>query len=261
MVLLSFTVLTVDAKLPFFSTIRSGAADVLAPVGRFFGDVTKPVRSWWGGATDYDKVVEENQKLRAEVERLRAKQARNVDADAELAKLQEQLGLPFIGDIPTIVAQISTGPYSSFDDNTLRINRGAKDGIKTGMPVVGAGGLVGKILSTSTNESVIRLITDQDFKVGVKLASSGNYAIGHGEGPGHPFLVDEKVELDQEVLKGESVLTSGLETSAFPQNIPVGTVTKVLRSPARAEQMLEVELTADLTRLSVVSVMVWEPKE
>jgi cell shape-determining protein MreC len=95
----------------------------------------------------------------------------------------------------------------------------------------------------------------------VKLASSGNYAIGHGEGPGHPFLVDEKVELDQEVLKGESVLTSGLETSAFPQNIPVGTVTKVLRSPARAEQMLEVELTADLTRLSVVSVMVWEPKE
>jgi hypothetical protein len=52
--------------------------DVLGPVGRGFKSATKPVRSWWGGVNDYDRIAAENDKLRDEVERLKAKQARQL---------------------------------------------------------------------------------------------------------------------------------------------------------------------------------------
>ena len=136
MVLLSFTVITIGSKdVPVLGSVRGAVIDVLGPVGRGFKSATKPVRSWWGGVNDYDRIAAENDQLRDEVERLKAKQAANSSAAAELARLKELEGLPFIADIDSKVALISTGAYSSFDDNTMTIDRGATSGFKVGMPV------------------------------------------------------------------------------------------------------------------------------
>ena len=42
-------------------------------------------------------------------------------------------------------------------------------------------------------------------------------------------------------------------------NLPVGTVTKVSASQSDLTQVLEVELAADLDRVSAVRVLLWEP--
>ena len=260
MVLLSFTVITIGSKdVPVLGSVRGAMIDVLGPVGRGFKSATKPVRSWWGGVNDYDRIAAENDKLRDEVERLKAKQAANSSAAAELARLKELEGLPFIADIDSKVALISTGAYSSFDDNTMTIDRGATSGFKVGMPVVDRSGLVGRLESVFDDRSVIRLITDPDFAVYVKLASTGSYAAGHGTGPDRPFLVDSGVNLDQEVNKGEGIFTSGIGTGSFPGDLPIGTVTKVSASQSDLTQVLEVKLAADLERLSAVRVLLWEP--
>lgn len=260
MVLLSLTVLTMNAKdVPVLGSIRSGVIDAMGPVERGFRSFTKPVRSWWGGATDYDRVVAENRTLREEVARLKAKQLRNATAEDDLQRLKEQEGIPFVGDIPSRLAQVATGPYSSFDDSTIMIDRGASSGFKVGMPVVTSLGLVGRLQTVTDDRSVVQLITDPDMVVSVKLASSGNYAQGHGAGPENPFVVDREVELDQKVEKGEYVVTSGLETAAFPADIPVGTVSKVTVSQSDLSQVLDVRLSADLVRLFVVRVLLWEP--
>jgi len=260
MVLLSFTVLTLSSKdVPVLGTVRSTVIDVLAPVGRGFRSATKPIRSWWGGVNDFDRVQAENEKLRAEVARLKAKQSANSAAAAELARLKEQEGIPFIASIPSKLALVSTGPYSNFDNNTVLIDRGASSGFKPGMPVVTVDGLVGKLETVTEENSVVRLITDPDFVVSVKLASSGNYATGHGNGPDHPFLVDRDVELNQKVDKGEGIVTSGIESAMFPADLPVGTVTKVSTSQSDLTQVLEVKLSADFVRLNAVRVLLWEP--
>ena len=92
-----------------------------------------------------------------------------------------------------------------------------------------------------------------------KLASTGSYASGHGTGPDRAFLVDSGVNLDQEVNKGEGIVTSGINTALFPGDLPIGTVTKVSTSQSDLTQVLEVELAADLVRLSAVRVLIWEP--
>lgn len=260
MVLLSFTVITANSKnVPVLRSIRSGVIDAMGPVERGFRSATKPIRSWWGGVNDFDRVEAENRRLRDEVERLKAKQLRNATAADDLARLKEQEGIPFVKEVPSRLAQVATGPYSSFDDNTIMIDRGASSGFKVGNPVVTSLGLVGRLESVTNDRSVVRLVTDPDLSISVKLASSGNYAVGHGAGSENPWVVDQKVELDQKVEKGEHVVTSGLGTAMFPGDMPIGTVTKVSVSPSDLSQVLDVKLDADLVRLNVVRVLLWVP--
>lgn len=260
MVLLSFTVITIGSKdVPVLGSVRSGVIDVLGPVGRGFKSATKPIRSWWGGVNDYDKVKAENERLHNEVARLKAKQDANSAAAADLARLKELEGIPFIANIESKIAMVSTGAYSSFDNNTLLIDRGSSSGFKSGMPVVDREGLVGRLETVTTDRSVVRLITDPDFAVYVKLASTGYYAAGHGNGPDRPFLVDSGVKLDQKVNQGELIVTSGIEGAIFPADLPVGTVTKVFSSQSDLTQVLEVRLKAQLVSLSAVRVLLWEP--
>lgn len=261
MALLSITVITFNSKdVPVLKSVRGAAIDALGPVERAFRGATKPVRSWWGGATDYDRLVAENRRLRDEVDRLTAKQLKNRSAVEELERLKEQEGIPFVGDIPSRLAQVATGPYSNFDDNTIMIDRGATSGFTVGMPVVTSLGLVGRLETVTAERSVVRLITDPDFVVHVKQASTGNFAQGRGQGAGNPFIVDEEFELDQEVHKGEFFVTSGVRTALFPADIPVGTVTRISRSQSAISQVLEIELSADLVRLDAVRVLLWEPE-
>lgn len=260
MVLLSFTVITIGSKdVPVLGTVRSSVIDVLGPVGRGFTSATKPIRSWWGGVNDFDELKAENERLRDEVARLKAKQSANSAAASDLARLKELEGIPFVASIPSKVAMVSAGPYSSFDNNTLKIDRGASSGFKEGMPVIAEAGLVGRLETVTEKSSIIRLITDPSFAVSVKLASSGDYAAGHGNGAELPFLVDSGVALDRPVEKGELIVTSGIETAMFPADLPVGTVTKVSSSQSDLTQVLEVTLDADLDRLAAVRVLLWEP--
>jgi len=260
MVLLSITVLTIGSKdIPVLNSVRGAVIDVLGPVGRGFKSATKPIRSWWGGATDYDRVVAENERLRDEIGRLEAKQQANSTAAQDLARLKEQEGIEFIGEVPSKLAQVSTGTVSNFDNNTIMIDRGASSGFKKGMPVVTRDGLIGRLETVTDKRSVVRLITDPDFVVSVKIASTGRYAQGHGNGAQNPFLVDKDVPLDKEVEKGELIVTSGLRTASFPMNLPIGKVTKVSSSQSDLTQVLEVQLTADLGRVSAVRVLLWEP--
>jgi len=262
MVLLSFTVLTIGGKdVPVLGTVRSSIIDLTGPIGSGFRSATKPIRSWWGGVNDYDRVEAENRELREEVDRLTAKQSSNSTAAIDLARLQEQLNIAFVADIPFEMAQVATGPYSSFDNNTITIDKGASSGIAVDMPVVTSAGLVGNILSVTEKAAVVRLITDPEFSVSVRLVTSGVIGLGHGAGPENPFVIDERVPLDLAIEKGEKIVTSGLETTIFPKDIPVGTVDEVSPSQSALTQVLDLTMAADLVRLDYIRVLKWEPPE
>lgn len=260
MVLLSITVLTIDAKdVPVVSSVRGAVIDVLAPIGRGFRSATQPIRSWWGGATDYDELVAENTELRERIAELEGQVARNDGAVNELAALREQLGIRFVADVETVVAEVATGPFSNFDDNTVQLNRGSRDGVAVGMPIVTAAGLAGRVVEVTEENCVGQLITDPDLTIGVRLAGTNNLASGHGTGPNNPFVVDKAVELVDPVEVGETVLTSGLASSRFPPDVPIGWVLDVARSQSDQTQKLEVRFAVDFDRLDVVQIMKWQP--
>ena len=154
MVLASITVLTLDAKdVPVLGSIRSGALDVLAPVGSAFTTVTKPFRNAWKGVSDYDDLEDENAHLQAEIDRMRGQSERNAGLEEEVRKLEEQVGVRQNLPIPAVTARVATGNFTSFDDNTAQIDQGTNAGIAVGNPVVTEGGLVGRVTKVTRSQS------------------------------------------------------------------------------------------------------------
>lgn len=259
MVLLSITVLTLDARdIPVVGAIRRGVMRAVTPVGDALGSVTTPFQNAWNGVTSYGDLEAENRRLHRKLDALSGQGVVNTDAAEQVKRLKEQLGVPFLATIPTQVAQVASGNFSSFDDNTAQIDKGSDSGLKVGMPVVTAAGLIGSLSRVGATRSVVRLITDPDVNIGIKLKSD-DLGVGRGAGAGQPWLVDRGIGLGDVVAKGDPVITSGLERAKFPPGIPIGTITKVTRNQAEQIQVLEVELAADLSRLDYVQVLVWEP--
>ncbi|HPB46773.1 MAG TPA: rod shape-determining protein MreC [Microthrixaceae bacterium] len=261
-ILASLTVITITAKdVPVIGSVRSAIVDATSPVNGAFRSATKPLRNWFGSVTDHERVVEENERLRDEVAVLKSKQIANANAATELEAIKEQEGLPTEEHFDSLLAQVATGPYSNFDEHTLMLTRGARDGVKVGSPVVTSVGLVGKIESTTDSTSIVRLITDPEMAISLRIATKGTYVAGHGTGPNSPFVVDYGVPLTEEIAEGETIVTSGLNTAQFPPHIPVGTVTKVSTSRSDMTQVLEVAYLADFTRLNYVRVLLWVPNK
>jgi rod shape-determining protein MreC len=127
------------------------------------------------------------------------------------------------------------------------------------MPVVTRAGLVGRLERVSRTRSVVQLATNPDFVVGVRLASSQDLGVGRGGGDSDRFIVDRGIELEDPVKPGEAVLTSGLDNSVMPPDVPIGVVDEVVPDENTREQLLQVRYAVDFSQLDVVQVLKWTP--
>ncbi len=262
--LLAVTLITLDSRgVGVFDGVRNVAGDVFAPVGDAFAWVTTPVRNAWGGVSDYEDLEAENERLRERVAELEGNEAKAANAREQLKRLQEQLQIDFVGDVPLQVARVASGPYSNFDSFRMEIDKGSDSGLAVGMPVVAkagnSGGLVGRLERVSRTRSVVQLATDPDFGIGIRLASTQDVGFGHGGGDSNRFVVDKGIEIGDPIQPNEVVLTSGLENSVMPPDIPVGTVDKATPNGSSGLQVLLVNYAVDFSQLDVVQVMKWTP--
>lgn len=247
LVVVSITVLAIDL-LGFspLGAVRGVVSGVLSPV-RAAGDLV------FG-----DRDSAEVERLRERVDELEGAEAELANAEAELARLQEQLGLQPPTDVAAVSATVVSGPLSNFD-RTIEIDKGANAGIEPDMPVQTAAGLVGVVDRVSFNSARITLITDADLQVGVKHSASGDLGIAHGQGEGETLLVERGFDVGTVVTDDDVFVTSGVQGSHFPPDIPVGRA--VSRRPADnpLEQQVELEPTADLEHLTHVVVLLFTP--
>jgi rod shape-determining protein MreC len=260
--LLAVTLITIDARdLPILGTAREGAVDALAPVRSAARWVTSPFRNAWHGITGYDGLQQENEELRADLDRLRGEDLVGRNSTEELERLKEQLGIGFADGLETQIARVTTGAYSNFDDHTLELDRGSDQGLSVGNPVVTNAGLVGRIVQVSRTRAVVQLLTDPDLNVGIRLASTQDMGVGHGGGSSEIFIVDRGIDIADPVEPGEAVLTGGFEDAIMPPGrpIPVGVVAKVSPDAATRTQVLQVDYSVDFSRLDVVQVLLWAP--
>jgi rod shape-determining protein MreC len=93
-------------------------------------------------------------------------------ATAENERLRSLLDLNEKLNIQTIPARvIARDPSVWF--NTITINRGTSSGIATNMPVVTAGGIVGRVITVSPWASQVMLITDEKAGAGAVVGQLG----------------------------------------------------------------------------------------
>jgi rod shape-determining protein MreC len=257
LVLASVTLLTVGLRdAPVVRDVREVAAAVVSPVEGAVDTVTSPVRNGWHGITDYDELERENERLRAQVEEAEAEGVRASDAEKQLAELSTSLDLPWAGNVPTVTARVVSGPRSNFS-HAVEIDKGIDDGVSVGMPVVTAAGLVGLVSQSSGGRATVELLTDPDFRVGVRLATTGDLGTARGRGSDDPLSVDSAINPRTEVAEGTGVVTSGVDRSAYPPGIPVGTVSAAREGSGGLALDLDVDPLVDVDRLSYLTVMLW----
>ena len=257
LVLASVTLLTVGLRdAPVVRDVREVAATVVSPVEGAVDTVTSPVRNGWHGITDYDELERENEQLRAQVEEAEAEGVRASDAEKQLAELSTSLNLPWAGNVPTVTARVVSGPRSNFS-HAVEIDKGTDDGVSVGMPVVTAAGLVGLVSQSSGGRATVELLTDPDFRVGVRLATTGDLGTASGRGRDDPLSVDSAINPRTEVAEGTGVVTSGVDRSAYPPGIPVGTVSAAREGSGGLALDLDVDPLVDVDRLSYLTVMLW----
>jgi rod shape-determining protein MreC len=258
LIITSLAVLTLDFReAGVIGSLRDAATAVFSPLRGAADALTDPFQNGWNGITEYDDVRAENDELRRRIEELEGERVRGEDALAELEALQEQLGIDFVGDIPRTTARVIAGPASNFA-HTIEIDKGTADGIREGMPAVAGKGLVGRVRQATSSRATIQLLTDPDFRVGVRLVPEGILGTATGAGDGEPLVVDTSLDAETQLESGGHLVTSGADRSAFPASLPVGEVRETAPAGGGLSLDLIVEPFVDTGRLSFVTVLLWE---
>ena len=263
LVLVSVTVLTLDFRdVGFVQEARHAAGSALSPLQGVADHVATPFQNTWNGITSYDDLADENRALRARVDELEGEMAQGEDAAAQLEELLDQVDIPWVGSLNTATARVVQQPPSAFS-HVVVIDKGSSAGIKDGMPVVTGAGLVGQVVDVSSSRSSVQLLTDPEFRVGIRLVTSQRLGTAKGQGSSRALRVDTGIEPGEDAAdlpKREILTTSGIdERSAFPASIPVAEVVRT--GVANGGLTLEVfaDPLADLDQLSFVNVLLTTP--
>lgn len=259
LIITSVVVLTLDFRgAAVVDTLREGAAGAVAPVRRGVEAATRPVADLWGGIARFGDLEAENEALRARIAELEGDAALAEDAAEQLGVILDQQGIEWVGNLDTTLARVVAGSISNFAD-TVDIDKGSDHGIAAGMPVVTGAGLVGIVDQVTAGRSRVQLITDPEFRVGVRSVPGGTLGTARGVGRADQLLVDSNLARTETVRRGTLVTTSGADRSRFPASIPVGRVLQSRESDTALTLELVVRPIVDVTSLSYVTVLMRAP--
>lgn len=135
---------------------------------------------------------------------------------------------------------------------TVSINRGARDGVRVGSPVVTGQGLVGRVVAVSANAARVQLINSEFSAISARLETSRveGSVIGQASGNLRMTLLPQGAN----VQVGDLVRTSGLGGN-LPPDIVIGQVTSTRQFESDIEQTAEVRSFIDFDRLEIVLVV------
>jgi len=184
--------------------------------------------------SDNDRLRMENERLHEEARLLRIR-ARENERLRSLLELRRRL------EGETISAQVIAKEISPFFRvMRVRLDRGLRDRVRDGMPVVSAQGLVGQVQAAQGRYADVRLTVDRESAIDVVVQRTGARGMLRGTGESNRYLCRiQYLERDDEVEVGDEVYTSGLGRR-FPASILVGRVTKVERQDFGLYQQVEV---------------------
>jgi rod shape-determining protein MreC len=190
---------------------------------------------------------------------------RNVDLADEVSRLREaklenirlRRLLEFKESVPyRLVPAKVIGKTLHLQRNTITLNVGENDGVRTGMPMVTDAGLVGKVIATSEQYAIGQVVLNRDFRVSAKVQRSRVDGILSWEGGRYSLL--KNVPKTQDVKVGDMIETSEY-SNTYPPHIRIGVVASVKEQPGSLFYTVEVENAVDLSTLEEAFVVKFLP--
>lgn len=168
-------------------------------------------------------------------------------------ELEKQLGYFKTSPVKHLLAEV-IGNEILTTEQTIIIDKGDADGVKQNDPViVGNGIIIGKIIKVAKNISIVRLLNDNQSRVGATILNHDK-SIGVIEGGYGISLKMSLIPRDEVIMVGDQVVSSGLEANT-PRGLLIGTVAEVENEPYKPFQQAVITPNANLGKLSSVSVL------
>lgn len=204
-----------------FRALRGGVAEVTTPVSSGLSAITRGVAGVPEAIGSYFGVRAENERLKRELEQQRAliQRARTLSYDNR--RLRALLRARDGTIAPVTTARLVNSSASS-TRRFATLNAGAWQGVRTGQPVRGPEGLIGRTVSVSPNTARVMLIADAESIVPIRRTRDGLPAIAVGRGDGW-VEITSAAGAAVAFERGDMFVTSG-NGGLFPPDIPVATV-------------------------------------
>jgi len=170
--------------------------------------------------------------------------------EADNIRLRRALSLQELNRDKRISAAVISRSSGSWWQQ-FEINKGAKDGILKGQAVLGPGGLIGLIDSSTPLTSRVRLLTDPGHQIGVWIDRTKRHGILTGMGTNRPKLIF--LNKNSLVEIGDAVTTSPAST-LLPPNLVIGIV-QFVDEKALPSPFAIVQLTASPEAIDWVQVL------
>jgi rod shape-determining protein MreC len=224
---------------------------ILSPWQRAFHWVVDSIRTVFRNHVFLVNLKEENRQLQEEVRRLKRENNKLKESAQAVERLRRLLLLKERVTAPVISAEvIAFSPSVWF--RTIVINKGCRDGVEKGMPVVMWEGVVGKVIRTSSSTSIVLLIIDRNSSVDVLVQRTRTRGIMDGEGGARCYL--RYAPRTEDIQVGDHLITSSLG-EIFPKGLSVGEVVMVEKKEYGLFQTVEIRPSVDFFRLEEVMVI------
>jgi rod shape-determining protein MreC len=257
---LAIVALRMSAKNPGeLSTLDRGIIRIISPAQSAMSFVARGIAGFAGRYVELTHVRGENEELVRENGRLRTELTEMRRLAEESGRYQRLLGLRDTTPAETIAARvisIDASPY--FRVARVEIDRG--DGVvRRGMPVLTPEGVVGRINRVAGHVSDIMLLVDPRSAIDVVIPRTRGRGILRGKSGENGYRCSiEYLSRGEEAKVGDAVVTSGLG-GAFPRDLAVGHIVRVLPGSVGLYQEVEVAPDVEFARLSEVLVVVAPP--
>ncbi len=238
--------------------LRNLSLTITAPLENGLRDLADPVSDFFQGLLNRGDLVRENERLREELERLRAQAAATENTERRLQILEEALGFKESRpDDEFVVADVIAQDPSGFK-RALAIDRGSADGLDEGMVVLSkSGSLIGTISLVYDEFAWLRLVSDPNSAVNVAVSVDevGSEPRGVATGDLRSGLSLDLLPTGAQIAEGDLVPTSGLGGN-YPPDLLVGSINSVEEKPQALTKRATLEPTADLSSLDTVLIII-----
>jgi len=194
---------------------------------------------------NHNKLYKKNEKIKFELEILKAKDLSNEFIILENQRLKSIVD-DYLVKSDTIIAKVLSDKGSPFLRSII-INKGSKHKINLGMVVMDGAYLVGKIVEVNYLSSRVLLLSDLNSKIPVIVEPNAVFSILSGTGKNHGIIQYSKKYDD---IKSESVIYTSGAGNLFKAGIPIGKINENFLNDEK-----KVEFFSDFSQLRFVKVL------
>ncbi len=254
--IIAIALMVMDRRMESFAAVRAAMTLPVAPIQYIVSWPTQMVDQIKTVIRSHDDLIKQNLQLQSNQLLLQSQLQRSLAIESENNYLKSLLSSAQKLHHKMLIAEllaVDTAPYV----NQITIDKGSREGVYIGQPVIDATGVMGQVVQVGPITSRVILINDPRSGVAIQNTRNGLRTVAVGDSyTGKIKLL--YVAKTADIKVGDIYITSGLGDK-YPEGYPVGSVVAVKNDPTKPFAEIYLQPSAHLSSTRQV-LLVWYQK-